>query len=314
MFRIIAITMLLVSVLTAGCGRDNTEDESEQQEQQEASVDGAVEAPEPEEPNNLEPNSHPSVDRLINKYLECLASGDVETLESLVDILPEGEAEKIQSRSRIIEGYENVNCYTKKGSEEDSYIVFVCYDMKLVKIDTPAPDILSLYVGPKDEDGNRRIHYGGIDESMEAYVQELEKDPEVQALFNDVNARYQAAKESDEALADYLKRISGQIAEEEEPEAAEPEESEGGEPEVIEAEEGGEEPEPEPQEAEATSQNRKTRMADTANVRKEPSTEAERLAVAYLGEEVTQIESYDDGWSKVEYMGVTGYVKTEFLE
>ena len=38
------------------------------------------------------------------------------------------------------------------------------------------------------------------------------------------------------------------------------------------------------------------------------------IALAYQGDAITQIESYDNGWSKVEYKGETGYVKTEFLE
>ena len=50
------------------------------------------------------------------------------------------------------------------------------------------------------------------------------------------------------------------------------------------------------------------------NVRSEPSTESSRIALAYAGASITQIESYDNGWSKVEYEGQTGYVMTEYLE
>ena len=44
------------------------------------------------------------------------------------------------------------------------------------------------------------------------------------------------------------------------------------------------------------------------------TTDSDRIALAYQGDAITQIESYDNGWSKVEYKGETGYVKTEFLE
>ncbi len=106
-------------------------------------------------------------------------------------------------------------------------------------------------------------------------------------------------------LAEFLQKISGQVAEEE----PEPEE-EPAEPEAPE-EEPAEEPQ-EPSAGGATAQNRQTRVNSTVNVRSEASTESAR--VAYQGESITQIESYENGWSKVDFNGQTGYVMTEYLE
>lgn len=270
-----------------------------------------------EEPNVLEENSHASINRLVEKYCECIASGDVETLESIVDVLPEEEKIKIQERSAFIEAYENVSCYTKNGPVEDSYIVFVCFDMKLININTLAPDILCLYVSPKVDD-KRVIHYGEIDESIQAYVAELEQDPEVQALYDDVRTRYQEALEQDEMLAEFILRISGQVEEEAQEEEVLEEETPA---EEVPAEEEAPEEAPAEEEApeeesasEAAVQNRETRVKESVNVRAEASTDSERLALAYPGDAITQIESYENGWSKVEYKGQTGYVMTEYLE
>ena len=41
---------------------------------------------------------------------------------------------------------------------------------------------------------------------------------------------------------------------------------------------------------------------------------ADRLGVAYAGENVKVVESYAEGWSKVEWNGQTGYVKTDLLK
>lgn len=294
--------------------------------------DSTQEAPEeviPEPENNLEENTHASIDRLVEKYCEYIAGGDVEALEGIVDVLSDEEKEKIQNRAAFIDSFENVTCYTKNGPIEDSYIVFVCYDMKLINIDTSAPDIICLYVGPKGDDG-RRIHYGSIDASMQEYVAELEQDPEVQALYDDVSTRYQEAQEKDETLAAFIQKISGQVAEQ--PEETTPEEgseetaeenseetSEENSEETAEGGEGSEEetaeqPEETEGEGQATAQNRETHVTDSVNVRSEATTESERLALAYKGDPITQIESYDNGWSKVVYKGKTGYVKTEFLE
>lgn len=327
---IIAVLLIIIFVLAQKlAGAKTPEQEPEQTEiSTETDVSDAepeeAEAPEPE--NNLEENTHASIDKLVGKYCEYIANGDVDALEEIVDVLSDEEKEKIQNRAAFIESFENVTCYTKNGPIEDSYIVFVCYDMKLINIETSAPDIICLYVGPKGADGHegRRIHYGTIDESMQEYVAELEKDPEVQALYDDVSTRYQEAQEQDETLAAFIQKISGQVSEETEEEASEePEESGETEEESEEAEEGSEEEEAQEEEeeeaseeaqGEATAQNRETRVTESVNIRSEASTESDRVALAYQGDPITQIESYDNGWSKVEYKGKTGYVKTEFLE
>ena len=53
---------------------------------------------------------------------------------------------------------------------------------------------------------------------------------------------------------------------------------------------------------------------EAVRIRAERSADSERLANAYAKELVKVIENYSDGWSKIEYNGVTGYCKTEFLE
>lgn len=56
------------------------------------------------------------------------------------------------------------------------------------------------------------------------------------------------------------------------------------------------------------------RLSDTTNVRSSMSETADRLGVAYAGETVNVVESYAEGWSKVEWNGQTGYIKTELLQ
>lgn len=306
LYLAINVVLLIIIVVLLRGGDDTAKEQEAPQPPAQEETGGEAEQPQeqpeadPEPENNLEENSHASIDRLVEKYCEYIASGDVEGLEEIVDVLTDEEKESIKNRAAFIESFDNVTCYTKNGPVEDSYIVFVCYDMKLINIETSAPDIICLYVGPKSDEG-RRIHYGSIDESMQAYVAELEQDPEVQALYDDVSSRYQSAQESDATLAEFIQKISGQVAEEE-PEAEEPQEEET------------EAPEEEASSGEVTAQNRETHVNSTVNVRSEQSTESARVALAYQGDAITQIESYENGWSKVEYKGLSGYVMTEYLE
>ncbi len=58
----------------------------------------------------------------------------------------------------------------------------------------------------------------------------------------------------------------------------------------------------------------KAKAKDTVNIRESASTTADKVAVAYKGEEMTVVEKQSDGWSKVKFNGKTGYVKSEYLE
>ena len=312
---IIVLVILLVAIVTLArsCGQNKTENNTEntqqnQTEQTDPSVQ-AGQAEEEEEPNELEENTHSSVERLVSKYLDCIVSGDTDALSEIVDDLSDNDKEEVQKLSKAYEAYSNLECYTKKGPEDDSYIVFVCCDMKITGVETLAPYISCLYVSAKDESGNRYIRYNNVeeDQTLQAYVQELEQDPEVKALYDDVNARYQEALNSDPTLAEFVQNATGkanentETAEEEAPAADEAAEQEDAQ------EETGEAPA-------AEAQNRETRVTESVNIRSEASTDSDRIALAYQGDAITQIESYDNGWSKVEYKGETGYVKTEFLE
>lgn len=314
-----AVVLVVIIALVAG-GRKTETVPEEPQETQEA----ADQQEQEEEPNELEENSHSSIERLVSKYLDCIVNGDVDALESIVDELSDADKEEVKKLDKAYESYSDLKCYTKKGPDEDSYIVFVCCDMKIAGVETLAPYISCLYIGPKDESGNRYIRYNNVeeDQTLQAYVQELEQDPEVKALYDDVNARYQEALNSDPTLAEFVQNATGkanentETAEEEAPAADEAAEQEDAQEETGEepaAEEQNEEP-AEEEEPAAEAQNRETRVTESVNIRSEASTDSDRIALAYQGDAITQIESYDNGWSKVEYKGETGYVKTEFLE
>ena len=64
----------------------------------------------------------------------------------------------------------------------------------------------------------------------------------------------------------------------------------------------------------ALSQGEEITLTNTVNVRESMSETASKVAVAYAGEQVTVIQSYADGWTKVNYNGKQGYCKTEYLQ
>ena len=56
------------------------------------------------------------------------------------------------------------------------------------------------------------------------------------------------------------------------------------------------------------------RLSSAVNIRKSMDESAGRVALAYSGERVTVVEVYANGWTKVNYDGKEGYMKTELIK
>lgn len=54
-------------------------------------------------------------------------------------------------------------------------------------------------------------------------------------------------------------------------------------------------------------------LNDTMNIRKSMSEDAEKVGTAAPGDTVTVILSYKEGWTKVDWNGTTGYIRTDLL-
>lgn len=55
-------------------------------------------------------------------------------------------------------------------------------------------------------------------------------------------------------------------------------------------------------------------LSNTVNVRESMGEDARKVGTAFAGEKVTVVMSYAEGWTKVNWNGQTGYIKTEFLK
>ena len=58
----------------------------------------------------------------------------------------------------------------------------------------------------------------------------------------------------------------------------------------------------------------KITIKETVNVRKSASENGERIGTAYQNENYDLIMEQADGWTKILFNGVVGYVKSEFVE
>ena len=66
--------------------------------------------------------------------------------------------------------------------------------------------------------------------------------------------------------------------------------------------------------AKALPQGKEITLSDSVNVRVSMSETADKVGLAYQGDTVKVIQSYAEGWTKVEWNGQTGYIKTKLIK
>ena len=209
-FGILAVVLILffgVRFISSKFGNQKTTEpkqETQQETETPTPTQEAEETPattaEPETTpaaGELELNAYPQVNALIEKYYAALTGKDVQSLKELVDELDPSDESAI-TNSQYIEGYSNVQVYTKKGMTDTSYVVFAAYDHKYVGYDTLLPGISYLYVDTK-EDGSLYIVADPNEEQLE--------DAKVQEMLNSTQASYDEKLASDEALSKYLSEL-----------------------------------------------------------------------------------------------------------
>lgn len=157
----------------------------------------------------LKKNAYPEINELMNTYFKALADGDIETVKKIM-ILGDGETfekkeENMKSEGEYIEAYDNIDCYTKNGPEENSYVVYVAYDIKFLQMDTLVPGLARLYV-VADEDSNFCI-YSPYSNEVEAYMDEVDKSEDVIILTREVDEKMAAALETDNKLKAFIETL-----------------------------------------------------------------------------------------------------------
>lgn len=276
----------------------------------------------------LAENAYTDVNGMMNTFYNALASGDMDTVRAVKDYNSDKEIIAYEKKSEFIERYDNIKCYTKPGIEEDSYFVYVTYDVKIQDIDTEAPGLNAFYVYTS-EDGSLMID-GDTEENIKAAFKLVTNQDDVVDLYNKINVDYNEAVASDEALDQFLSELPQVLKESvgvelakletQDDTASTPPAEETEAPETTAAETEQTQPvqeetptEPE-QPLENKTVNQIVRTTDTVNVRSSDSEEADKIGKAPSGTELTRIEERINGWSKVIFEDKEAYIKSDYLE
>lgn len=130
--------------------------------------------------NPLEKNKYQPLNYLVVKYYKDLQSGRMKHIKT----------------PKYTEWYQGIDVYTKKGEEFGTYVVFVSYNMKVQGSTVLFPGLDTMYA-VRNEEGDFHFVDKPYSKEVEAYIQELAKEKEVQELFSEVENRYAYARNKD---------------------------------------------------------------------------------------------------------------------
>lgn len=159
--------------------------------------------------NPLVEEKYPEISDVVKNYLEAyLIENPQERLEVLaqyVDNMGDINEGDISQRD-YVQSYSEIECYTKEGPYENTYVVYVYYHMELKNIATSVPNVDRLYVIRDSVTGNVYIH-NGVSSDIQEYMNEVTKDEDVQELFDEVNKEYEDILASDEQVKAYFDKL-----------------------------------------------------------------------------------------------------------
>lgn len=286
--------------------------------------------------NSLKKDTIPELTELIQQYYTAMSGCDISTLEQIVTPVSDSDKDIIRRKKDYIESYNNIVVYSKLCPVDGCYLVFAGYDIKFKNEEAMVPGLETFLVKTSAED-NLYIYKGSdIEPELEEFIAETISSETVQALFNDVNERYVDALASSATLLTLMEGFAGDnelIAQAkkkaatmtaqatEKPASEEPAqetESSDSTEETTSTEAPESEETPASEEAptetiEATQTDETVLVVANVNLRSSNDETAERLTTMIVGDKATRVSITDNGWSKVNYNGTEGYVKTEYV-
>ncbi len=237
-----------------------------------------------------------ALQQLTTQYYTAVAAKDYNTLSAICTSFTEEDKEEVEANSAI-EAYNNIKTYSKKGLEENTYIVYAYFDAKVTGIETLIPALRELYVVTNAE-GKLVIGDKGSSQELEAYLLQMQADPDVQALKTDVDGLLHTAMQNDADVATYVEAQNS---------AAQGGTTPGGDGDTDGTDGNGS----------GAAAIGTMQVTTGINVRAEASAESTQLGALYQGMQVEVLENLESGWSHIRYTveGTTieGYCMTQYL-
>ncbi len=160
-----------------------------------------------EEPDSLyEVNANPDINKLIADYYEAVAECDQDMLMELcLDDTKFVDMTMYETKAELITDYTNICCYTVEGCTEDATLVYVTSNLSLVGVESKPMEIKQLYV--RETPSGYKIDNTDLDDNTEVYIEKMNLEEEIQALYTQVQEQIDDCIENDENFAGAYEKL-----------------------------------------------------------------------------------------------------------
>lgn len=280
----------------------------------------------------MEENQNSEIYTLVATYYNAIALGDIDTIHTISNYLDETESIKIVKMSDFIDTYPYLQIYTKPGPYENTYIAYVYFKVTVSGYEEQMPGLKTFYIC-MNEEGQLYINEGEVSDDEMNYISTINQQEDVVELQNKISVEWTELCKSNPELLEYMneavntankdtgEELAAQIAAADV--TAENVENAQNQEGTVATQEGtattqeGGETVTEAEIATDATQEQTITIATattTVNIRSSDSEQAERVGKVASGDSVTVLEQRVNGWAKVSYDGVEGYIKMEFLQ
>lgn len=168
-------------------------------------------AGEEEEYIAFERNEYPEVNSFVENYLNAVTSADINVLSTMVTDPSQFSVEWLQKRKELASSYSNVDCYTKPGLTDGSYVVYAVVNTQIPGVEIQPLSLHQFYLIPNEYGGFLQDNTASANPEIGDYLNRIEQDPDVVELYERVNQNNQESAQQDEALRAFYEKIGSPV-------------------------------------------------------------------------------------------------------
>lgn len=313
-----AVVVVAVAVtVSVSLSMNNRHREEQQNAESAAAVSSEIATEPTTEDVPLVANEEGAVYTLVATYYNAMATGDETTLRSVCDEISDKDMYRYLELAQYIDYYPTLEIYTKTGPEEGSVIAYVYYKIAFVGHEEEVPGYQALYICTNDQ-GEMYIKRGENSEEVNDYIKTLSTQDDVVEFNNKITVEYNELMVDHLEVLQYISELDSQVSIAVGEKLAN--QVAGDQNTDTSAEGGDQAADGQDTSAEGTEQPAEEQgpqyvtTTTTVNVRSSDSEQADKLGKVAGGTKLQVLEQRANGWTKVDYEGKEGYIKTEFLQ
>ncbi len=159
----------------------------------------------------FERNQYPEINSFVENYQKAYTNCDLMVLSTMVMDPEQFNETELQKRRELVQGYSNFDCYTKPGLEKGSYVVYAVMNTQIAGVSIQPLSLHRYYLIPNEYGGFLLDNRSESNPQLDAYLDRIAQDPDVEELVDRVNQNNMESAQSDEALRAFYEKIGVSI-------------------------------------------------------------------------------------------------------